>query len=97
MTPMPDEGPYASRGYQGVPQDQPPPGPYQVSSRPIDELLIRIDERTRQMADEMKGLKEIVITRAEFAPVRLIAYGLVALILTLVVTAMVATVIVGGK
>lgn len=92
---MPDEGPYASRGYQGVP---PGPAPYPSSSHVSDELLIRIDERTRQMADEMKGLKEIVITRAEFAPVRLIAYGLVALILTLVVTAMVATVIVkGGK
>lgn len=92
---MPDDSPYASRGYQGVPPQGGSSG--YSEHRPTDELLIRIDERTRQMADEMKGLKEIVITRAEFAPVRLIAYGLVALILTLVVTAMVATVIVKGK
>lgn len=66
------------------------------SRRQTDELVVRIDERTRAMAEEIKGLKEIVITRAEFAPVRLITYGLVGLILTVVVTAMIATVITRG-
>lgn len=64
-----------------------------VSRRQTDELVVRIDERTRAMAEELKGLKEIVITRAEFAPVRLIAYGLVGLTLTLVLTALIAGVI----
>lgn len=95
---MSDLGPYPRRGEAGVPQDRgnypPPPQP---RSGGTDELLIRIDERTRQMAEEMKGLKEIVITRAEFAPVRIIAYGLVALILTMVVTALVAQVVVKGS
>lgn len=97
---MGELGPFPSRG-EGLPRgpEQYPAAPSGGYNRPVDELLIRIDERTRQMADEVKSLKEVVITRAEFAPVRLIAYGLVALILTLVITAMVATVIVrgGGK
>jgi hypothetical protein len=93
MSDAPGPGPYAGRGYQGMPQDQPYPQRQPVTG---DELLIRIDERTRAMADEMKGLKEIVITRAEFAPVRMIAYGLVALILTLVVTGLVASLVVKG-
>jgi ATP sulfurylase len=82
-----------------LPRSMPRQAPYAPMPRSAhaDELLIRIDERTRQMADEMKGLKEVVITRAEFAPVRLIAYGLVGLILTLVITAMVATVIIKTK
>lgn len=84
--------PYDPRGRPPPPSDY----PQRQGNIPSDELLIRIDERTRQMAEEMKGLKEIVITRAEFAPVRLIAYGLVGLILTLVFTAMVASLIVRG-
>lgn len=88
------DDPYDPRGR---PPPPPPDFPQRQGSVPSDELLIRIDERTRQMAEEMKGLKEIVITRAEFAPVRLITYGLVALILTLVFTALVASVIVKGK
>jgi ATP sulfurylase len=87
--------PYDPRGRpEGIPPSQlyPPRAP--IGS---DELLIRIDERTRAMAEEMKGLKEIIITRAEFAPVRMIAYGLVGLILTLVVTALVASLVVRGK
>lgn len=67
-----------------------------VTRRQTDELVVRIDERTRAMAEELKGLKEIVITRAEFAPVRLIAYGLVGLTLTLVLTALIAGVITKG-
>lgn len=67
--------------------------------RDVRDLVVsntRIDERTRAMAEELKGLKEIVITRAEFAPVRLVVYGLVAVLMTAVITAMVATVIKGG-
>lgn len=67
-----------------------------LSRRQTNELVVRIDERTRAMAEELKGLKEIVITRAEFAPVRLIAYGLVGVTLTMVLTAMVATLITKG-
>jgi hypothetical protein len=36
-----------------------------------------------------------MITRAEFGPVRLIAFGLVALIMTMVLTAVIAQVVTG--
>lgn len=65
--------------------------------RPPEELLIRIDERTRVMADELKSLKESMISRAEFTPVKLIAYGLVAVVLTIVLTALVAQVVVSRQ
>ena len=59
-----------------------------------DELLIRIDERTQQLAAEMKALRDIVVSKAEFAPVRMLAFGLAGLLLVLVITAMVATAVV---
>jgi hypothetical protein len=64
-------------------------------SFPPNELLIRIDERTRMIAEEIKILREQMITRAEFGPVRLIAFGLVALIMTMVLTAVIAQVVTG--
>jgi hypothetical protein len=64
-------------------------------SFPPNELLIRIDERTRMIAEEIKILREQMITRAEFGPVRLIAFGLVALIMTMVLTAVITQVVTG--
>lgn len=49
------------------------------------ELLIRIDERLRMVHDALPGL----VTRREFAPVRLIAYGLVGAISAIIVGVMV--------
>ena len=59
-----------------------------------EELLIRIDERTKTMADELKDVKGSMVSRPEFTPVKLIAYGLVALVLTAVLTAVIAQVVV---
>ena len=41
------------------------------------DLLARIDERTKAMADRMEDF----VTRAEFSPVRALVFGAVALIL----------------
>lgn len=57
-------------------------------------LIVRIDERTRAIAEEVKILREQMISRAEFGPVRLIAYGLVALIMTLVITGLVTQILI---
>jgi hypothetical protein len=48
------------------------------------ELLIRLDERTQSIADdvaEMKGNAASFVTHTEFAPVRALVFGAVALIL----------------
>lgn len=59
-----------------------------------EELLIRIDERTQAMASDLKGVKESSVSRAEFNPVKSIAYGLVGLVLTAVIIAIVSQVLV---
>lgn len=61
------------------------------------EALIRIDERTRQISDEIKEVKSILVTKSEFQPVRMLVYGLVALIMTSVITALVAQVVIQTK
>lgn len=61
------------------------------------EALIRIDERTRQISDEIKEVKSILVTKSEFQPVRMLVYGLVALIMTSVITALIAQVVVQSK
>jgi hypothetical protein len=56
-------------------------------NRPEDsELLARIDERTKAMSDRMDDF----VTRAEFAPVRSIAFGMVAAILLAVLGVLLA-------
>ena len=60
------------------------------------EALIRIDERTLAISSEIKEVKAILVTQTEFKPVRMLVYGLVALIMTAVITALVAQVIVSG-
>lgn len=54
------------------------------------DLLIRIDERLTALHEKIPTF----VTKKEFRPVRAIAYGFVAIILTLVVTALVNTVVV---
>jgi tetrahydromethanopterin S-methyltransferase subunit B len=61
-----------------------------------DAILARIDERVRQLGhatDRLEKMLEDYVTRLEFLPVRAIAYGLAALILTAVATAIIANVI----
>lgn len=52
------------------------------------ELLIRLDERTRGIADDLSEMKiqiaaspETFVSKSEFAPVRAIVFGGVALVL----------------
>lgn len=48
------------------------------------ELLIRLDERTAAIADDLAEMKETsasFITRTEFGPVKALVFGAVALIL----------------
>jgi hypothetical protein len=48
------------------------------------DLLIRVDERTKSIAEDMADMKlglANYVTRSEFAPVRAIVFGAVALIL----------------
>lgn len=62
--------------------------------RPV-EMIVRIDERTLQMLNEMKTMRDIMVTRAEFSPVKAITYGLVGIIMSSVVIAIVSVVLSG--
>ena len=57
------------------------------------ELLIRIDERTKKLEEGMDRFEEIYVTHQEFAPVKVIAYGLVTLCMTGIVGAILAMVL----
>jgi len=53
------------------------------------ELLIRIDERTKNIEEKLPKF----VTKSEFLPVRLIAYGLVSILCVCVIGAVVELVI----
>ena len=55
-----------------------------------EHLLARIDERVRQMQAELHEF----VTRAEFQPVKLLTFGIAALILSSVVATLIAKVLV---
>ena len=57
------------------------------------ELLIRIDERTKNFSTTIDSIKQNMVTQGEFKPVRMIAYGLMGVMGTAVVLAIIATVI----
>lgn len=57
------------------------------------ELLIRIDERTQGMQEDIAVLKNDFVKKEEFRPIKNLVYGLVSLILTGVVGALLALVI----
>lgn len=56
-----------------------------------DELLIRMDERMIALQREMRGIKEELVSKSDFNNIKAIVYGLVGLIMTLVITAMVVS------
>lgn len=62
-----------------------------VENDKMMELLFRLDERTRTMADEIsqikKDLNEKFVTIVEFRPIRLIVYGMAGAILIYVLMA----------
>lgn len=45
------------------------------------QLLVRLDERTANIAEDIADLKANYVTKAEFAPVRAIVFGFVAAVL----------------
>ncbi|MBT6511106.1 MAG: hypothetical protein P8Q36_02265 [Alphaproteobacteria bacterium] len=64
------------------------------------ELLARIDERTRHTDDKASDLERRFndyVTKHEFGPVRLIAYGLAIAAMAAVVNALVGSVVLGGS
>ena len=57
------------------------------------ELLVRVDERMMAVKDRverMEALLNAYVTRVEFTPVKLIAFGLAGLVLSTVIAALVA-------
>ena len=66
----------------------PPPHPEKW-----EELLIRVDERTKLIIEEMKTLKFSYVRKEEFEPVKRLVYGLVGLILISVGGAVIALVL----
>lgn len=71
--------------------------PERRNSNPnIEDIVIRLDERTAQMVKAMDELRSVVVTQPEFKPVKAIVYGLVAIVLTGVFGALVALVVQKG-
>ena len=70
---------------RGAPPDEP---------KSSGELLIRIDERTKILIEEMKNLKLNYVRKEEFQPVRNVVYGMVGLIAVAVVGALIRLVVV---
>lgn len=62
--------------------------------RAVDPLIVRIDERTKLIQEELKELRTSVVSRAEFNPVKVLVYGIVGLILSAVFAALVAQVVI---
>jgi len=66
----------------------------------LDELhqfMSRIDERTLSLQREMVDIKEMIVSQDEFYPVKRIVYGLVGLILTTCMGALLALIIKSGN
>lgn len=61
------------------------------------ELLIRIDERTKNFGFQLDGLKTQMVTQSEFKPVRSIAYGLTAILTSTVVLAIIGSIVSAAK
>lgn len=60
---------------------------------PSDATIVRIDERTKALIEEVRDVKRTIVTKTEFAPVKALVYGLVGLILAGVITALLAQII----
>lgn len=62
-------------------------GTVNLTEREAIELLVRIDERTTSMQKSLDAFEKIYVSHQEFAPVKVIAYGLVSLCMTGIVGA----------
>lgn len=81
------------------------PRPRSLDDRADSILLNRIDERTQHMSkdladlrtevsSEIKGIRDVMVTKVELAPIKAIAFGMVGFILLAVLTALVSQVII---
>ena len=57
------------------------------------DLLTRIDERTKRMAEDMTILRGDYVKKEEFDPVRKLVFGMVALVMVSVIGALLALVL----
>lgn len=57
------------------------------------ELLVRLDEKTTAVVEELKDIKKSMVTQNQFKPTQMIAFGLVALVMTGVVLALMNSVL----
>ena len=53
----------------------------------MQELLVRIDERTQRLENDIKTMKENSVTKEEFWPVKSLVYGGVGVVLVAIVGA----------
>lgn len=56
-------------------------------------ILARLEERLRHVQADVEEIKKNMVTRKEFDPIKTLTYGLIALLLTGVVTALLNLVI----
>ena len=64
-----------------------------MSDPSVKEILARIDERVSHIWDKIENLEEDFVHKHEFEPIKKAVYGVVALILTTVILAVVGLVI----
>lgn len=67
--------------------------PESVTEWRMQELMARLDERTTAIQAELKELRAVVVTQAEFKPVRMVVYGLIGVMGTAVIGAVLALVV----
>lgn len=69
----------------------------QISASQSNELLARIDERTKSMGKAVEDIKTMVtsnyVTQQEFKPIKTLVFGAVAIMLIAIVGAIVALVV----
>jgi ABC-type xylose transport system substrate-binding protein len=87
------------------------PGQHQMNEAERDALLIRMDERTQRIQTDQRDHKsetkaaiqllhskfDKYVTQSQFSPVQKIVYGLVAIVLVAVASAVVAQVVSQGS
>jgi hypothetical protein len=77
----------------GAPEQQPR---YDNVDWRTRELLVRLDEKTTAIDAALKDLKGAMVTQAEFKPIRMVVYGLIAILTTGVIGALLSSVIKQG-
>lgn len=66
---------------------------HDIEDMGVKELLIRLDERTKNIQQSMNLLPQNYVQKQEFLPVRNVVYGFVSLILVTIVGAILALIL----